>query len=85
MEKITSKEVKSILNTHNFYCDMCGKHLGNTEEYNDGYYKTIGDYDLKFNVNSEWYSLHCNLCVECRAKMREGIINALLSMGFVKE
>lgn len=85
MEKITSKEVKSILNTHNFYCDMCEKHLGSTEEYDDGYYATIGDYDLEFNVDSEWYRLHRNLCIDCRAKMREGIINALLSMGFVKE
>lgn len=85
MEKITSKEVKSILNTHNFYCDMCEKHLGNTEEYDDGYYETIGDYDLKFNVNSEWYSLHRNLCVECRSKMRQKIIDVLLSVGFVKE
>lgn len=85
MEKVISKEVKSILNIHNFYCDMCGKHLGCTEEYDDGYYATIDDYDLKFNVNSEWYRLHCNLCIECRAKMREGIIDSLLSMGFVKE
>lgn len=85
MEKITSKEVKSILNTHNFYCDMCEKHLGSTEEYDDGYYATIGDYDLKFNVDSEWYRLHRNLCIDCRAKMREEIINALLSMGFVKK
>lgn len=85
MEKITSKEAKSILNTHNFYCDMCEKHLGNTEEYDDGYYATIGDYDLEFNVNSEWYSLHRNLCVECRSKMRQKIIDVLLSMGFVKE
>lgn len=85
MEKITSKEVKSILNTHNFYCDMCEKHLGSTEEYDDGYYATIGDYDLKFNVNSEWYSLHFNLCVECRAKKRQEIIDTLLSMGFIKE
>ena len=85
MDKITSKEVKSILNTHNFYCDMCEKHLGSTEEYEDGYYATIGNYDLKFNVNSEWYSLRCNLCVECRAKKRQEIIDTLLSMGFVKE
>lgn len=85
MEKITSKEVKSILNTHNFYCDMCEKHLGSTEEYDDGYYATIGDYDLNFNVNSEWYNLHCNLCFECRAKKRQEIIDTLLSMGFVKE
>lgn len=85
MEKVISKEVKSILNIHNFYCDMCGKHLGCTEEYDDGYYARIGDYDLKFNVNSEWYRLHRNLCIECRAKMREGIIDGLLSMGFIKE
>lgn len=84
MEKITSKEVKSLLNTHNFYCDMCEKHLGSTEEYEDGYCATIGDYDLKFNVNSEWYSLHRNLCIDCRAKMRQKIIDVLLSMGFVK-
>lgn len=85
MEKIVSKEIKSILNTHNFYCDMCGKHLGNTQEYDDGYYATIGDYDLEFNINEEWYKLHRNLCVECRTKFREEIINILLSKGFVKE
>lgn len=84
MEKITSKEVKSILNTHDFYCDMCEKHLGSAEEYNDGYYATIGDYDLKFNVNSEWYKLHRNLCIECRAKFRKDIIDTLLSKGFIK-
>ena len=84
MEKITYKEVKSILNTHNFYCDMCGKYLGSTKEHDDGYYSTIGDYDLKFNVNSERYKLHCNLCVECGAKKKQEIINGLLSMGFVK-
>lgn len=85
MEKITSKEVKSILNTHDFYCDICGKHLGCAEEYDDGYYERIGSYNLKFNVNSEWYRLYCNLCVECRAKKRQEIIDTLLSMGFVKE
>ena len=85
MEKITSKEVKSILNTHNFYCDMCEKHLGSTKEHDDGYYATIGDYDLKFNLNSEWYSLHYNLCIDCKAKMRQKIIDVLLSMGFVKK
>lgn len=85
MEKVTSKEVKSILNTHNFYCDMCEKHLGSTKEYDDGYYATIGDYDLEFNVNSEWYSLHRNLCIDCRAKMTQKIIDVLSSIGFVKE
>lgn len=85
MENITSKEVASVLKIHHFYCDMCGKHLGTTREYDDGYYATIGDYDLEFNVNSEWYRLHYNLCVECRAKKRQDIIDTLLSVGFVKE
>lgn len=84
MEKVTSKEIKSILNTHNFYCDMCKKHLGSTEEYDDGYYATIGDYDLKFNVNSEWYSLHYNLCVECRAKKETRNYRYFIIYGFCK-
>lgn len=85
MEKIIPKEVTSVLNIHHFYCDMCEKHLGSTREYDDGYYGTTGDYDLEFNINGEWYKLHRNLCVECRAKLRKDIIDTLLSKGFVKE
>ncbi len=78
--------VKKIMNIDEveFYCDDCGKFLGKSEEYDDGYYEKLGEFEVKFNFNG-WYKLEKHLCDECKEKETKKIEKSLKELGFVKD
>ena len=39
MEKIVERERKEIWKYHEFYCDSCGKKIGESVEADDGYFE----------------------------------------------
>lgn len=45
MEKVISKEATKINIIHEFYCDKCNKYLGESVEYDDGWFDEIGYFD----------------------------------------
>ena len=70
---------------HEFYCDECGKFIGTSEEYDDGYYAKIGEAKWHYNGDKGWLAKRGNYCAECRAKIGASIDDALLKLGFVRE
>lgn len=83
MEK--SKEIIKEIKTyeHSFYCDECGKYLGTSQEYDDGWYKDIGEFEMKFYID-EWYTVRKHLCDECRKNFMEDLKANLINMKFEK-
>ena len=67
MEKVETKIVQKESNRHHFYCDNCGHYLGNTFEYDDGYYEELGEFEMKMYTPRGWYKIEkcfCNKCAE---------------------
>lgn len=83
MEKVQKYNVTLERAMHHFWCDECGEYLGATEEYGDGYYPTIGEFEINFNLNG-WYECKRNLCSSCNRKFTNRIRDALLELGFSK-
>ena len=82
----TTHESKTVTITyHDFYCDDCNKHLGKVEEYDDGYYQELGDFEMKFFVSRSWYRLRKNLCDDCKDKLVSKICTTLEEVGFEKD
>jgi hypothetical protein len=59
---------------HNFYCDGCGKYLGQSLEYDDGWYEERG-----------YYILHKHLCKKCESKLSLEIEENLRRLDFKLE
>ena len=78
MEKTIVEEKVTYIHKHEFYCDKCGKYLGISKEYEDGYYERIGEVDLKL------YGLELsgNFCDKCKNKIGSQIEEALTNLGF---
>lgn len=92
MEKIIYKEKIEQYPCHTFYCDDCGMPLGESDEYDDGYYEPIEEYEWKMYVDhtlsektNDWYRVKKNFCPKCREKFVQNIINSLTALGFKKE
>ena len=83
-ENVKKQIIKQERYTHEFYCDKCDKFLGETSEYDDGWYPTLGRYRQSFCIKGEWYTLEICLCDECAKNMTDDIINALQKIGFTK-
>lgn len=84
MERLESKETTTYY--HTFYCDECGKELGTSEEYDDGYYDEYGSFELSFNLEDDgWYRVKKCLCEECKEKYLANLIDTLKKYGFEKE
>ena len=83
MEKEVKESVRRIETTHEFYCDECGKYLGRSEEYEDGYYYKIGEYKWAYHEREcGWLHKKGNYCKECKEKISEQITRALKNLGF---
>lgn len=86
MEKEHKHEITVTKTTHEFFCDECGKSLGISEEYSDGYWHSIGKVgpinchlsDLGFMIT---YPAH-HYCHDCRKKVRNRMIKQLKDIGF---
>lgn len=72
-------------NIHYFACDYCGTRLGESVEFDDGWYKTFGDFELKWYTPDGWYHREACVCEECKQKILSEIYDNLEQMGFKKE
>lgn len=70
---------------HSFYCDECGEYLGTSQEYEDGRYKVIGEFELSFYAGNEWYRIKKHLCDDCRKSFINNIKVNLTNLGFRKD
>lgn len=82
MEKVYTQIKKVEERTHFFSCDGCGSSLGCTTEYSDGYYRTLGDFELSWYTPKGWYRLHKCLCDTCKDKYLDSIYASLEAIGF---
>jgi hypothetical protein len=70
---------------HHFYCDNCNKYLGETREYDDGWYPDLGEFNLHFVVDGKWYEIEKCFCDDCRKAFLDKVENMLIELGFEKE
>ena len=83
MERITEENVTTTNIIHKFYCDDCGKYLGDRKECDDGYYSKDWEYRLSYYLSPFGYlSFKGDFCQDCRMKKTEQIYNTLLGIGF---
>ena len=80
--EITTIEVERVL--HSFYCDECNKHLGTSEEYDDGWYQDFGQFKLNCYIDG-WYSVKKCLCENCKPKFIDDFKTILKNVGFTRE
>ena len=85
MEKLEERKIETIEKIHQFYCDECGKYLGESEEYSDGYYEEIESFELKFYLPDGWYEKKNILCAECSKNFLDSIRKTFIEKGFCKE
>lgn len=83
MEKIIIRKKEEYV--HHFYCDECNKYLGNTEEYDDGYYPSLGEFKLAFHLPGGWYKVEKCVCDECKEKYLSRLENVLKDLEFIKK
>jgi hypothetical protein len=81
MEKETRTTYQKELIEHSFYCDECERHLGTSKEFDDGWYQTFGEFQLRFKVDG-WYYINKHLCEHCRNNIISKIKSALKDIGF---
>lgn len=87
MEKSIEKTVVSIKTTHQFYCDDCGKFLGESDECDDGWYptpKAVIGRRISWRVNGVGYKIEKCICEECDNTFMRKIDKALTELGFDK-
>lgn len=68
MEKILEKERLEKLIIHEFYCDLCGKKIGESIELDDGYFTELNEVEFVIQnaYGSNRYSKKMHLCDTCR-------------------
>ena len=83
MEKIRREDYKLTRTIHEFYCDDCKSKIGESLEYDDGYYNQMGEYKQSICLGSSvWYKLHLCLCDQCSTLRTQNIISTLKELGF---
>ena len=70
---------------HEFYCDECNTYIGKSLEYPDRYYRSLGVFEQKICISSEWYTIRKCLCEDCNNKQIKKLINSLTELGFEKD
>ena len=84
MEKVEERIVEEKRKIHKFYCNKCGKYLGEIEEYYDGYYEEIGYVVQRIVINGKQYLYKGHLCNKCKENFYKDLGNVLEIVGFVK-
>ena len=84
MERTTISTRLKEVSSHSFYCDNCGKYLGVTEEYEDGWYEELGECELSFHLPDGRYRDKKCLCDDCKEKYLAELSNSLKRLGFEK-
>lgn len=68
MEKgVTMEKIVKVI-THEFYCDFCGEKIGESVEFDDGYYEELNEVEfvIQNNYGANRYSKKMHLCDTCR-------------------
>ena len=84
METTRLESVMRCRKIHTFICDGCGEIIGESEEYEDGYYAEIGEYEQKACIDEKWYIHKATYCQECASNKTKAVIAALKSIGFTE-
>lgn len=84
MEKVEYIEQAVETAEHSFYCDECNKYLGTIKEYDDGWYETLGEFELSFYIDGYWYEVKKCLCHDCANNFLSNLKNSLKDMRFKK-
>ena len=84
MDKPVVRQRNVEYTVHQFYCDDCGMYLGDSIEYEDGYFETLGDFEERFLFCGDWFHLKRHLCKECRIKLISKMKDSLIRIGFYK-
>lgn len=85
MEEIIKTPITKEKIEHRFTCDICGKEIGISTEYDDGYYENIGSYEQSIYVCGVWYKYKKTLCKSCQNVITSKMIMALKDIGFEPE
>ena len=86
MEKIKPVEETTIKTVHEFYCDLCGKFLGDsTEDDSDGYFDDIGQHSWEICMGDYLLKKEGHYCDDCWEKADVEIKDTLIKLGFEKE
>ena len=85
MEKLENETYSVERTIHHFYCDNCDKYLGKEREYEDGYFRNLGEFEQKFYIDESWYAINKCLCSDCKKKFLKKMKIALKELGFEKE
>lgn len=83
MEKVEQIKKTIVNNVHHFYCDDCNIYLGDSREYDDGYYPELGSFELSFYLPEGWYKVKKCFCEDCKQEYLETVRNMLKDMDFV--
>lgn len=82
MEKIETKTKHVEGRTHHFYCYNCDTYIGSSEEYDDGWYEELGEFELQMYTPLGWWKMHKCFCRKCREDFLEKFYVSLKNMGF---
>ena len=89
MERIDDNFIRTNRPVHRQYCDECGQCIGNSVEYEDGYYERYGEYELKVYVGcpedhpyKDWYHYNKQLCKKCQTIKTDRFLEILEKFGF---
>lgn len=85
MEKTEIHIRTNKVSRHSFYCDGCQKHLGTTEEYEDGWYPELGKFELSIYLPSGWYRVEKCFCNDCKKKYLNELLGNLKARDFKKD
>lgn len=85
MDNITTTEIIRQQRIHHISCDICGKHICDSEEYDDYWYKNPADYRQSLHIDDNWYKLEMELCEDCKKNVTNKITEALIGLGFKRE
>lgn len=85
MDKIIPIKRTITENKHQFFCDECGQFIGESYEYDDGYYQEFGNYTPDVEINHVGYSLGKLLCDKCEEKAERELLQAIKQLGYKRE
>lgn len=85
MEIIKHKTIEKEEIKHEFYCDECNKFLGQSTEYDDGFYIRYGAIEHRIYARGNYYVLKMHLCDECHKKKMNKVFETLEKVGYTKE
>ena len=85
MEKVRIEEITEEQEIWEFYCDHCGKKLGETKKEPYKCRDTLGDFFSGIKVEGVWYTCSKCFCPKCREEFLDKYIKTIKELGFKKQ